>query len=156
MVIAETTGQPGELLVRFRASQRSELLDALELFMSTAEDGIQVAQAYAEPNPAYLAAKQAEVAQAQSLITTITSTVEPGEDFEVIAPAYLICSCVRGVAGLACERLSIRVDELQPGLDSEDSTGEVRRHQRIANMWLRTLLAVNAFEPVRRPPNPGR
>ena len=95
MVLAEETGQPGELLVRFKASQRELLLDELELFKSTSEDGIAVVSEREHPNPRYLAVKERERDDAQKLISAIVGTVDTEETFEVIAPAYLLCSCIR-------------------------------------------------------------
>lgn len=152
MVLAEETGQPGELLVRFKASQRELLLDELELFKSTSEDGIAVVSEREHPNPRYLAVKERERDDAQKLISAIVGTVDTEETFEVIAPAYLLCSCIRSAAGVVCEELSRRVDELRPGLDSSRAQVDVQRARDHTDAWLRTLLAVNGFEPVRRPP----
>lgn len=147
MVIAEEA-QPGELLVRFDASQRDELLSELEMLKGGAEDAIAVVSKRPRRNPAYIAVKQEELETAETLIRTIAATTEPGEDFEVIAPAHILCACIRSSAGYACEQLTERVHALRPGLDAERDI-DIPRHQRLVDVWLRTLLATNRFE-VRR------
>ena len=147
MVIAEETGQPGVVRVRFAGVQRELLLEELELARDGTEDGLRIAAAKARPSPAYIAQKEAELGDLQRLIGLITTTVEPGEDFELVGPAYLLCSCIRSAAGYVTERLMGRVHELHPGRDSTDALQDVREAQTLANLWLGTLRATHEFEP---------
>jgi hypothetical protein len=146
MVIAEETGQPGEVRVRFTTLQRELLLDELELARDGTQDGIRIAMAKARPNPAYIAQKEEELDDVQRLITLITGTVDPGANFELVGPAYLLCSCIRSATGYVTERLMNRVHELRPGLDSTHALHEVRAAQELASVWLATLMETNRFE----------
>lgn len=149
MVIAEATGQPGELLVRLKAAQRDEFLSELELAKGGAEDAIAVVSKRPRPNPAYLAARREDLEAVETLIRTIAAMTEPGEDFEVVGPAHIVCACIRSATGYVCEQLTERVHALRPGLDAERDI-DIPRHQRLTDTWLRTLLAVNRFEVPRQ------
>jgi hypothetical protein len=155
MTTAEETGTPGEVRVRFERAQREQLLDELELYRDVSCEGLTMAKSVTRPNPDYARAKERDIEEVERLIRTITTTTEPGQDFEVVGPAYILGSCVRSAATLMCERLCTRVDELRPGLDSSNAVLDLLKAKSLAHAWLNSLIDINGFEPpLRQPPPP--